>query len=85
MTQILLLNGPNLNLLGKREPGIYGALTLSQIEAQCLSQCQQAGVSLECLQTNAEHTLIEAIHQAPEQGVQFIVINPAASNCVNTR
>jgi 3-dehydroquinate dehydratase-2 len=78
MAQILLLNGPNLNLLGKREPGIYGTLTLAQIESQCQSQCQQAGVSFDCKQSNAEHELIEAVHQAPDQGVQFIVINPAA-------
>ena len=78
MAQILLLNGPNLNLLGKREPGIYGTLTMAQIESQCKSQCQQAGVTLDCKQSNAEHELIEAVHQAPDQGVQFIVINPAA-------
>jgi len=78
MAQILLLNGPNLNLLGKREPGIYGSLTLSQIESNCQDQCQNAQISLDCLQSNAEHQLIDAIHQAPDQGVQFIVINPAA-------
>ena len=78
MAQILLINGPNLNLLGNREPGIYGSLTLAQIQSQCLDQCQQAQVSLDCVQSNAEHQLIEAIHQAPDQGVQFIVINPAA-------
>jgi 3-dehydroquinate dehydratase-2 len=78
MAHILLLNGPNLNLLGKREPGIYGTLTLSQIESQCQSQCQQANVILHCKQSNAEHELIAAVHQAQEDGVQFIVINPAA-------
>jgi len=78
MAQILLINGPNLNLLGNREPGIYGSLTLAQIQSQCLDQCQQAQVSLDCVQSNAEHQLIEAIHQAADQGVQFIVINPAA-------
>ncbi|MDC9720684.1 MAG: type II 3-dehydroquinate dehydratase [Gammaproteobacteria bacterium] len=78
MAQILLVNGPNLNLLGKREPGIYGSLTLAQIESQCHAQCQQAGVSLDCVQSNAEHQVIEAIHQAPDQGVEFIIINPAA-------
>jgi 3-dehydroquinate dehydratase-2 len=74
----LLLNGPNLNLLGNREPSIYGNLTLAQIESQCQAKCQQAGVSLDCKQSNAEHVLIEAVHEAQEQGVQFIVINPAA-------
>ena len=78
MAQILLLNGPNLNLLGKREPGIYGSLTLAQIEYQCQSKCQQAGISLDCKQSDAEHLLIDAVHEAQEQGVQFIVINPAA-------
>ncbi|MFT5930025.1 MAG: 3-dehydroquinate dehydratase-2 [Oceanospirillaceae bacterium] len=78
MAQILLLNGPNLNLLGNREPSIYGNLTLAQIESQCQAKCQQAGVSLDCKQSNAEHVLIEAVHEAQEQGVQFIVINPAA-------
>jgi|TARA_B110000503_G_C7100599_1_gene393601 3-dehydroquinate dehydratase-2 len=78
MAQILLLNGPNLNLLGNREPGIYGTLTLAQIESQCQLQCQQANVALDCIQSNAEHKLIEAVHQAQTQDVQFIVINPAA-------
>jgi|TARA_B110000977_G_scaffold194675_1_gene271726 3-dehydroquinate dehydratase-2 len=78
MAQILLINGPNLNLLGNREPGIYGTLTLAQIESQCQLQCQQANVSLDCVQSNAEHELIEAVHRAQTQGVQFIVINPAA-------
>lgn len=78
MAQVLLINGPNLNLLGMREPGIYGTLTLAQIESQCQAQCQQAGVSINCMQSNAEHTLVEAVHQAQQQGVQFIVINPAA-------
>jgi 3-dehydroquinate dehydratase-2 len=78
MAQILLLNGPNLNLLGNREPSIYGNLTLAQIVSQCQAKCQQAGVSLDCKQSNAEHVLIEAVHEAQEQGVQFIVINPAA-------
>ena len=78
MAQILLINGPNLNLLGNREPGIYGTLTLAQIESQCQLQCHQVNVSLDCIQSNAEHELIEAVHQAQTQGVQFIVINPAA-------
>lgn len=78
MAQILLLNGPNLNLLGSREPGIYGSLTLAQIESECQAQCDQAGVTLDCLQSNAEHTLIEAVHLAQQQEVKFIVINPAA-------
>ena len=78
MAQILLLNGPNLNLLGQREPGIYGSLTLAQIETQCSEQCQASNTSFNCLQSNAEHILIDAIHQAPDNGTQFIVINPAA-------
>ena len=78
MAKILLLNGPNINMLGKREPGIYGHLTLNDIEQQCITQGQAEGIDVTCLQSNAEFALIEAIHQAPEAGVEFIVINPAA-------
>jgi len=78
MAKILLLNGPNINMLGKREPEIYGHLTLNDIEQQCITQGQAEGIDVTCLQSNAEFALIEAIHQAPEAGVNFIVINPAA-------
>ncbi|MEO5342499.1 MAG: type II 3-dehydroquinate dehydratase [Gammaproteobacteria bacterium SHHR-1] len=77
MSRILVLNGPNLNLLGSREPGIYGQLTLAGIEQQLQRQAMEAGVGLDFFQSNAEHELIERIHQAPAQGVGFIIINPA--------
>jgi 3-dehydroquinate dehydratase-2 len=78
MPHILLLNGPNLNLLGQREPGVYGTLTLTQIESQCQAQCEQSNVTLQCEQSNAEHELVELVHKAQQDGVEFIVINPAA-------
>ncbi|MCP4790917.1 MAG: type II 3-dehydroquinate dehydratase [Gammaproteobacteria bacterium] len=78
MARILLLNGPNINMLGKREPGIYGHLALSDIEQQCTALGEAAGLDVTCLQSNAEVALIEAIHEAPEAGIEFIIINPAA-------
>ena len=78
MATILLLNGPNLNLLGTREPGIYGATGLAAIEQRLEDQARQAGVELHCLQSNAEHELINRIHAARGEGVGFILINPAA-------
>nr|WP_279006890.1 type II 3-dehydroquinate dehydratase [Aeromonas jandaei] len=75
--RILLLNGPNLNLLGKREPGIYGSKTLDEIVADLTLNASELGVTLEHLQSNAEHELISRIHQAMSQ-VDFIIINPAA-------
>ena len=78
MATILLLNGPNLNLLGTREPGIYGATGLAAIEQRLEQQAHQAGMELRCLQSNAEHELIERIHAARGEGVGFILINPAA-------
>lgn len=78
MATILLLNGPNLNLLGSREPEIYGADTLQDIEQRLYRQADTLGVALECFQTNAEHQLIERIHTAFRQSVDFILINPGA-------
>ena len=75
--RILLLNGPNLNLLGKREPGIYGSKTLDEIVADLKLNASELGVTLEHLQSNAEHELVGRIHQAMGQ-VDFIIINPAA-------
>lgn len=75
---ILLLNGPNLNLLGTREPGIYGSQTLSDIEASAVSQVTAAGSSLSFFQTNHEGQLIDRIHAARTERVDAIVINPAA-------
>lgn len=78
MAQILLINGPNLNLLGSREPGHYGHDTLADIEQRLGEQARAAGHQLSCLQSNAEHQLLERIHQAGSEGVSFIIINPAA-------
>ncbi|WBA08493.1 type II 3-dehydroquinate dehydratase [Salinivibrio kushneri] len=75
--QVLVLNGPNLNLLGKREPEHYGAQTLSQIMAGLEAQAATLGLSLEHFQSNSEASLIDKIHQAMET-VDFIIINPAA-------
>ncbi len=76
MARILVLNGPNLNLLGSREPGIYGAQTLQSIEQRLVAQAK--GHEIGFFQSNAEHELIERIHQAGADGVDFILINPAA-------
>ena len=79
MAKLLLLNGPNLNLLGTREPGIYGADTLTDIEQRCVALALELGPhDLACFQSNAEHALIERIHAARLESVAFIVINPAA-------
>ncbi|OED43222.1 type II 3-dehydroquinate dehydratase [Endozoicomonas sp. (ex Bugula neritina AB1)] len=78
MASILVLNGPNLNLLGKREPGVYGATTLEQINQNLISLASSQSHELETFQSNAEHGLIDRIHQAGEEGVDFIIINPAA-------
>lgn len=75
---LLLLNGPNLNLLGTREPGIYGATTLAEIERRLQERAHAAGVSLETFQSNAEAELVERVQQAGRDGVDFILINPAA-------
>jgi len=78
MAKLLVLNGPNLNLLGTREPGIYGTQTLDQIHQLLQSQAQAAGHDCECLQSNREYELIERIHAAAGDGTAFIIINPAA-------
>lgn len=75
-TNLLLLNGPNLNLLGSREPEVYGATTLNEIEQAAIAQAQAAGAKLACLQTNHEGVLIDRIHAAKSAGVEAIVINP---------
>lgn len=78
MAKILLLNGPNLNLLGVREPGHYGALTLAEIVTELTELAGQKGHELDHLQSNQESVLIEAIHKARESRVEYILINPAA-------
>jgi 3-dehydroquinate dehydratase-2 len=78
MAHLLLLNGPNLNLLGTREPSVYGAETLDQIVARLTRQAAAAGHKLSALQSNAEAELIERIHRAPADQVAFILFNPGA-------
>ena len=74
--KLLLLNGPNLNLLGTREPAVYGAATLADIESAATAQAAAAGATLSCFQSNHEGALIDRIHAAREEGVEAIVINP---------
>lgn len=76
--KILVLHGPNLNLLGVREPQHYGRDTLDDINRRLIEQAQAAGFVLEALQSNAEHVLIERVHQTLSDGTAFILINPAA-------
>ena len=78
MPDLLVINGPNLNLLGTREPEHYGQDTLEQINLRLEQQASASGYSIDCIQSNAEAELIEGIHQAAGQGVRFILINPAA-------
>lgn len=78
MATILVLHGPNLNMLGLREPGIYGATTLAGINQNLTEICQKAGHHILTLQSNAEYELIDRIHEARKEGVDFILINPAA-------
>ena len=78
MARILLLNGPNLNLLGTREPGIYGSVTLADIEQRAAAVAAEAGHELTAFQSNAEHALIERVHGAGREGVAFMVFNPGA-------
>ena len=78
MSKILLLNGPNLNLLGTREPEVYGSESLTDIVHQISQQATELGHSLDHIQTNAEHVLIEHIHAAKVNNTDFIIINPGA-------
>ena len=78
MAQILVLNGPNLNLLGTREPEHYGTKTLDQIIEELSQQAKPLGHAIAHLQSNQEHQLIERIHAAQSDGTKFIIINPAA-------
>ncbi len=78
MLRILLINGPNLNLLGEREPQTYGHTTLGEIEGQLTQQATAAGAELLAFQSNAEHEIIDQIHTAKERKVGFIIINPGA-------
>jgi 3-dehydroquinate dehydratase-2 len=76
MARILLINGPNLNLLGRREPEFYGATPLSEIEARLQKLAAEMGHELASMQSNHEGALIDAVQRARDQGVEFILINP---------
>jgi len=78
MASILVLHGPNLNLLGEREPAVYGRTTLADIDTRLHAMATDRGHHLLSLQSNAESELIERIHSARREGVDFIIINPAA-------
>ncbi len=78
MAKLLVLHGPNLNLLGSREPAVYGQATLAQIDAALVAQAQDAGHEVESLQSNAEHVLVDRVQAAAADGTAFILVNPAA-------
>ena len=78
MAKILVLHGPNLNLLGTREPALYGHATLAAINDELAGSARAAGHEIDALQSNAEHVLIDRVHQAAHDGTGFILINPAA-------
>ena len=76
--RILLLSGPNLNLLGSREPEIYGHETLTEIVSALTLAASEAGATLSHLQSNAEHDIVDAVHRAKKEAIDFIIINPAS-------
>ncbi|HSG66112.1 MAG TPA: type II 3-dehydroquinate dehydratase [Gammaproteobacteria bacterium] len=78
MSRFLLLNGPNLNLLGQREPQVYGRTTLAEIEDRLTELARAGGHRLDCYQSDAEHELVKRIHGARDDGVDFILFYPAA-------
>jgi 3-dehydroquinate dehydratase-2 len=75
---VLVLHGPNLNLLGQREPGVYGRVTLSDVDEALAARAAERGARVECRQSNHEGALIDALHAAAGQGFQAVVINPGA-------
>lgn len=78
MAILLVLHGPNLNLLGTREPEVYGRTTLAQIDARLSAQAEAAGHALQCMQSNAEGELVDRVQAAAHDGTAFVLINPAA-------
>jgi 3-dehydroquinate dehydratase-2 len=78
VAKLLVLHGPNLNLLGSREPEVYGRDTLADVDARLAKQAQAAGHQLASFQSNAEHALVERVQQARAEGIDWILINPAA-------
>ena len=77
MARLLVLHGPNLNLLGEREPAVYGRATLAEIDTMLRERAEAAGHQLDCFQSNAESALIERVQQARSDGTRFVLINPA--------
>jgi 3-dehydroquinate dehydratase-2 len=78
MTSILVLHGPNLNTLGRREPSVYGTTTLDEINARMARFAATAGMDFSAFQSNAEHALVERVQEAADDGTDWILINPAA-------
>ena len=78
MAKILVLHGPNLNLLGVREPDVYGRITLAEIDARLIERAEDCGHSVESFQSNAEHELVNRVQSAMADGTDFVLINPAA-------
>lgn len=78
MARLLLVNGPNLNLLGAREPGVYGRVTLADIESSLSALAAELGHELSAFQSNAEHEIVDRVHAAKADGDAFIIINPGA-------
>jgi 3-dehydroquinate dehydratase-2 len=78
LARLLVLHGPNLNLLGQREPAVYGRTTLAEIDADLAAIARQSGHDLASFQSNSEGALIDRIHAAAKEGTAFIVINPGA-------
>jgi 3-dehydroquinate dehydratase-2 len=76
MSSFLLINGPNLNLLGSREPDVYGATSLADIEKRCVEFAKELGHEVSCFQSNAEHELIDRVQKAQVDEVDFIILNP---------
>ena len=76
--RLLVINGPNLNLLGTREPAVYGRATLADVEAEIGTLAEAAGASVSCFQSNHEGALVDRIHEARREGIEFIVINAGA-------
>ena len=78
MSTFLLLNGPNLNLLGTREPEVYGDVTLEEIQNKLEEMCKKSGTDLVSFQSNAEHELVDRIQEAQSEGIKCIIFNPGA-------
>lgn len=78
MASLLLINGPNLNLLGTREPGVYGETNLAEVETGLTAMAKELGHDLVCFQSNAEHEIVDRVQQARNDAVNFILLNPGA-------